>query len=109
MKDGYKLAYSVSLHRNGKIICRFEVSCKAVSIVGDYYQGIPYQPKENEVKDGLPYKYRKSFDRASKWWQDKYSRDIPLHCNLKDRYGRGMGELFATPMWPAGIPEKDWS
>lgn len=93
--------FDIQLHAHGVKRCGFLVAGIEAGLVGDYYNGKPYQPDTTAVHDMLPYQYRKAFDRALKWWQDSSmsGRVLPLKCELKTLKGKPMGTLFATPAW----------
>jgi len=97
------LTYNVQLNANGVIRFRATVDAKEAGIVGDYLNGVPYQPDNAQVIAAIPYRYRKAFQRALKWWQtDSMSgRSLPLMCRLETLRGKPMGTLYATPNWPA--------
>ena len=62
------------------------------------------KPDVAAVRAGLPYRFRKAFDRASGFWFDKGSRfdgnrfsgETP-HMTLSDWRGRYMGTVYALP------------
>jgi hypothetical protein len=91
--------YTVQLNAHGVI--RFKTTCgaKPAGLVGDYRNGAPYQPDLNAAV--LPYRYRKAFERALKWWQAESmsGQHMPLRCDLTTLRGQPMGTLFATPDW----------
>lgn len=96
------LTYSIQLNDG---IIRFKTIVPAMEsgIVGDYHNSKPYQPDYSAVLSSLPFRYRKAFIRAQKWWQDKNmsGRLLPLKCDLYTLKGKPMGTLYATPNWPA--------
>lgn len=97
------LSFNVQLNSHG--VMRFKTIVPAVEagIVGDWFNGKPYQPNTSDVESALPFHYRKAFRRALKWWQtDSMSgRLMPLKCDLVTLRGKPMGTLFATPNWAA--------
>jgi hypothetical protein len=97
------LTFNIQLNADGVVVFRKTVAAKEAAIVGDWFEGKPYQPNEADVIAAIPYKYRKAFKRALGWWQqDSMSgRAIPLMCKLKTLKGESMGTLFATPNWVA--------
>lgn len=100
-----KLTFNVQLNADGCIRWKAVVPAHEAGLVGDWFKGKPYQPKRDEVRDRLPYKYRKAFDRAMTWWQEQSmsGRYMPLKCDLYTLKGRKpMGSLFATPNWGVG-------
>lgn len=100
-----QLTYNLTINANGRTI----FSCESIpavesGIVGDYFAGKPYQPSEAAVTAALPYRYRKAFARALKWWETSgSSRRVPLMCRLESTRGANMGTMLVTPNWAAGI------
>mgnify|MGYP005821884279 CR=1 FL=1 len=99
------LTYTIHLNAHGGVRFKTTVPAKESGLVGDYHNGVPYQPDNSEVRLGLPYRYRKAFDRALKWWHESSmsGRSLPLKCDLYTSKGAPMGTLYATPDWPAGV------
>lgn len=100
------LQYNVQLNAHGVIRFKATVPAREAGIVGDYHNGVPYQPDNDAVRKVLPYRYRKAFDRTLKWWQTESmsGRSLPLKCELHTaRDHKPMGTLFATPDWAAGV------
>ena len=99
----HPLSYTVQLNAHGVVRFKATVPAKEAGLVGDYHNGTPYQPLNSEVRQALPYAYRKAFDRAMKWWHvhTMSGRRMPLKCDLWTLRGKPMGTLFATPNWPA--------
>ena len=96
-----RLRFNVQLNAYGAVRVRAQAPAVEAGVVGDWYQGKPYQPDPVVVRATLPYRYRKAFDRALKWWQtDSMSgRAMPLKCDLVTLRGKPLGTLFATPDW----------
>lgn len=97
-----ELEYIITLHRDGAQIFRARVPAKQCGLVGDYHNGIPYQPDPELILLKLPHAYKKAFERSLGWWQSHFpgSRPVPLKCELTSTKGYGIGVLFATPDWP---------
>lgn len=97
------LTFSVQLNAHGVVVCKAQVKAVAAGLVGDWFEGKPYQPNTDDVAACLPYRYRKAFKRALKWWQTESmsGRSMPLKCDLTTLRGKPMGTLFATPEWVA--------
>lgn len=97
------LRFSVQLNSHGVMRFKTDVPAVPAGIVGDWFEGKPYQPDSAQVESVLPYAYRKAFRRTLKWWQsDSMSgRSMPLKCDLYTLRGKPMGTLFATPNWAA--------
>lgn len=99
------LLYDITLSRDGRARRIATVHAREAGLVGDYFEGKPYQPDVDAVREALPYHYRKAFDRALKWWSQGYSgRVVPLTCSLTSTRGKPMGRLFAMPGWVALDP-----
>jgi hypothetical protein len=97
-----ELEYIVTLHREGQAVWRARVPAKQCGLVGDYHNGLPYQPDADALTKALPHSHKKAFERALGWWQTHFpgSRPVPLKCELTSTKGYGIGVLFATPDWP---------
>lgn len=95
------LQFNVQLNADGVVRFKAVVPAVEAGLVGDWFEGKPYQPDERAVFERLPYRYRKAFTRAMKWWQTESmsGRSMPLKCELKTLRGKPMGSLFATPDW----------
>lgn len=97
------LSYDITLHRYGVIWRKFTVPAKEAALVGDWFNGNPYQPDVEEVISKLPQNYTKAIRRARSWWQtaSMSGRDIPLKMELYSVTHYSMGTLYATPNWVA--------
>lgn len=95
------LTYSIQINADGIIRFKATVPATECGIVGDYYEGKPYQPDMDSVLNVLPYRYRKAFIRSMNWWQsnDMSGRNMPLMRNLHTVKGKPIGTIFATPNW----------
>jgi hypothetical protein len=88
------MKYRIELHRHGVLIDSFTVSARERGIVGNWYNGKPYGPNESQVMQGLPYAYRKAFERGTGFWCTNLS-DVQRADMNRKRDGAAMGSLFA--------------
>lgn len=93
------LTYTVRLIRNGNLVAKVRVKAREVMVVGNYYNGIPYQPETDEVIAAVPRMYHKAIRRHVSWWACHNSNSMPLAMNLYTTNSKPMGSLFATPDW----------
>ena len=96
-----KLKYRVTLGCDSILRCDFIIDAVESGIVGNYHEGKPYQPNMNELRQEIPFRFRKSLDRSLGWWQtnDMSGKSMPLRCDLVTLKGKEQGTLFAYPMW----------
>ena len=88
------MKYEIELHRYGILLDKFVVSARERGVIGNYHNGKPYGPDESQVIAGLPYQYRKAFERSSGFWCTNMS-DIQ-RCDMnRKKGGAAMGSLFA--------------
>ena len=88
------MKYEIELHRHGVMIDKFVVSARERGVVGNYHNGKPYGPDELQVIKGLPYKYRKAFERGSGFWCTHLSDVQRADLNRK-KDNAPMGSIFA--------------
>lgn len=88
------MKYAIELHRHGVVIDRFTVAARERGVVGNYHKGKPYGPDESQVLKGLPYRYRKAFERGSGFWCTHLSDVQRADLNRKSD-GAAMGSVFA--------------
>ena len=95
-----KLTFEIQLN-DGVVRWKAIVPALESGLVGCYSDGKPYEPNDEAILERLPFKYRKAFRRASKWWQesDQSGRFMPLKCELTTLRGKPLGTLWATPDW----------
>lgn len=97
-----QLTFNITLQRHGEDVMTATVPAHEAGIVGDWYQGKPYQPKAEEVRAAIPFHYRPAFSRRMEWWETTDSgRKIPLKCELRNLKNQLIGTLYATPNWEA--------
>lgn len=103
VKQMTALTFNVQLNRHGGIVCKAEVPAHEAGIVGDWYEGKPYQPSRAEVRAAIPFQYRAAFDRSIGWWQESTmsGRLMPLKMDLLSLKRQPLGTLYATPNWAA--------
>lgn len=87
------MKYEIELHRHGIIIDKFVVSARERGVVGNYHNGKPYGPDESQVIRGLPYQYRKAFERGSGFWCT--NSDVQRADLNRKKDGAAMGSIFA--------------
>ena len=92
------LTFTVRLIRNGVIRKTMKVDAREAIIVGNYYNGIPYQPNTDQVIANVPTQYHKAIQRHVRWWAPS-SPSMPLAMNLYSYDNKPMGTLFATADW----------
>lgn len=94
-----KPAFEIELHRGGAI--QWRGSCDAVPAAchGIYriLNGATHVllPDDDQLRDALPYRYRKAFDRAIHWWIDKNQYSDVTRTDLTDCRGFPMGTIIA--------------
>ena len=93
-RKGNVMKYEIELHRYGVLVDKFTVSARKRGAIGNYYNGIPYGPDESQVIVGLPYQYRKAFERGSGFWCTNMS-DIQRADMNRKADGAPMGSVFA--------------
>lgn len=62
--------------------------------------GTHERPIPEIVRQALPARYRRAFDRAGSWWRDRHAaKPFPvLHVQLTDARGRYLTTVYATPV-----------
>ena len=105
------MKFHIELHRGGVIFDRFTVAARKSHIVGIWHGALPYLPANSQVVRGLPYQYRKAFERGGAlWWIRKDAATDIARCDLyRKSDGAPMGSLFArfdpAPLvLPGGAP-----
>ena len=88
------MKYEIELHRHGCKIDSFVVAARPRGVVGNYHNGVPYGPDESQVLRGLPYRYRRAFERGTGFWCTHLSDVQRADLNRKSD-GAAMGSLFA--------------
>lgn len=88
------MKYEIELHRYGVMLDKFTVAARERGVVGNYHNGKPYGPDESQVIKGLPYQYRKAFERGSGFWCTHMS-DVQRADMNRKKDGAAMGSLFA--------------
>lgn len=86
------MRYRVELQTGGVVRRRFHVPAVRAFLVGDYRDGLPYQPDGAAISAGLPFRYRAAFGRSSLWYGESLFR---ADLNRK-RDSAPMGTVFAT-------------
>ncbi len=88
--------FDIKLHRHGVIYDQFTVKARKAGLVGIYHDGAPYLPDDSQVLRGLPYRFRRAFDRAGpSWWADMGLSDV-VRCDLWRKADNApMGSILA--------------
>ena len=91
------MKFHIELHRGGVIFDRFTVAARKSAIAGAWHGEWPYLPDFAQVKAGLPYQYRRAFERGGPiWWTSRDGLSDVARCDLyRKRDGAPMGSLFA--------------
>ena len=88
------MKYEIELHRFGVVTDKFVVSARKRGVIGNYHNGVPYGPDESQVIAGLPYMYRRAFERGSGFWCT-HMIDIQRADMNRAKDGSAMGSIFA--------------
>jgi hypothetical protein len=92
-------AFEIELHRRGVIIWRGSCAAVPAACYGIYriLNGCTHVllPDDAQLRDALPYHYRKAFDRAIHWWIDKNQYSDVTRTDLRDWQGFPMGTIIA--------------
>ena len=92
-------AFEIELHRGGAILWRGQCDAIPAACHGIYriLNGATHVllPDDDQLRDALPYHYRKSFDRAIHWWIDKNQYSDVTRTDLRDYRGFPMGTIIA--------------
>ena len=90
------MKFHIELHRGGVIFYRFTVAARKVAYAGIWHGDWPYLPDNGQVIRGLPYQYRKAFERGGLWWIRREAATDIARCDLyRKRDFAPMGSLFA--------------
>ena len=89
--------FHIELHGCGVILDRFTVAARKSQIAGIWRGEWPYLPDHSQVLRGLPYQYRKAFERnGPMWWTSRDGLSDVARCDLyRKRDFAPMGSLFA--------------
>lgn len=63
-------------------------------LCGHWRNGALLVPCRDSIRAALPYRYRKSFDRASMWYQDRG----PTVCHLASTRGKSLVTIYLQPL-----------
>lgn len=87
--------FIIELHANGVIREIWTVAAYKAATAGVWDGEWPYLPAHTQVVAGLPYHYRKAFERGVLWWTQGGLCDV-VRCDLyRARDAAPMGSLFA--------------
>lgn len=91
------MKFHVELHRGGSIFDRFTVAARKAAVAGAWRGDWPYLPAIDQVMQGLPYRYRRAFERCGPlWWTQRDGLSDTVRCDLyRKRDGAPMGSIFA--------------
>lgn len=99
-----RLSFDCQYLRGG-IIKKFSVPASRSVLHGVYFNGVPYLPDMDAVKDAMPKTLHKAIDRALGFWTDKYSDVVSMDLYGASRayykQGKPLGALFAQANWKA--------
>ena len=91
--------FEIELHRGGIIIWRGHAPAVPAACFGIYrvLNGATHVllPDDEYLRDALPYRYRKAFDRVIHWWIDKNQYSDVTRTDLRDYVGYPMGSIIA--------------
>jgi hypothetical protein len=91
------LLFNLALSRHIKGFGKPSVHCTERALTGVYVGDKPYGPNNEEVRNCLPHRYRKAFDRAQGvWWFDKDKPEVAAYCTLRDYRGRYLNTVYAN-------------
>jgi len=90
--------FIVELHDNGVIRGAWTVAARRAAIVGIWEGDWPYLPAHSQIVAGLPYHYRKAFERGGTWWQRNGLVDVVRRDLYRARDNAPMGSIFARYM-----------
>lgn len=86
--------FIVEFHTNGLLREKWTVAAYKAYAAGIWDGEWPYLPAHAQVIEGLPYQYRKAFERGALWWGTQ-ACDV-VRCDLyRARDNAPIGTLFA--------------
>lgn len=98
----------IQFNVNGSGFKGFTVAARPAMLAGVYHAGEIYAADESAIRDRLPFRWRKAWDRAGATWWPK-SACLPALCNdvadnerpqgyrtLRDRRGRYLTTVYAN-------------
>ena len=92
-------SFEIELNRWGVIQWRGNVNARPAALHGIYRllngRRVVLLPDDDQLRDALPYRYKKAFDRAIHWWVDKHVYNDCTFTNLHDHTGHPMGTITA--------------
>jgi hypothetical protein len=66
-------------------------------LTGVYREGKPYGPDMSAVRECLPFRFRKAFDRAGgTWWFISGEEERASYVTLRDRRGKYLATIYAN-------------
>jgi hypothetical protein len=91
------MKFHIELHRFGFVFDRFTVSARKAQCAGVWYGDWPYLPSDEQVLKGLPYQYRRAFERCGPiWWSKRDGLSNVVRCDLyRKKDGAPLGSIFA--------------
>lgn len=90
------MKFHIELHSGGARLDAFTVSAAKAYTSGVWHEGRPWVPFNEHVKKGLPYRYRRAFERSGLWWSSRDGLSDIVRCDLyRKRDGAPMGSIFA--------------
>ena len=87
--------FVIELHANGVVRETWTVAAYKAATAGIWDGEWPYLPAHTQAVAGLPYHYRKAFERGGMWWQRNGLLDVVRRDLYRARDAAHMGSLFA--------------
>jgi hypothetical protein len=96
--------FIIELHANGVIRDTWTVAAYKAYRAGIWDGDWPYLPAHAHILAGLPYQYRKAFERGGLWWVAQSGLCDVVRCDLyRARDSAPMGTLCARYSKELGI------
>lgn len=98
------LSFTVTFSRNG-VVRKFTVPAARQVLHGVYFNGLPYLPDMDALKEAMPRTLHKAIERGLGFWTDKHSDVVSMDLWGASRsyykQGKPLGTLFAQANWKA--------
>lgn len=94
------LLYTLCLSRHVPLFGKPSVRAKEQGLIGHYRDKKPYAPDPEAVREALPYRYRKAFDRSGGqfgFYADPPGKEGPCTLTLRNARGGYLNTLYAFP------------
>jgi hypothetical protein len=89
------MKFHIELHSHGVKRDTLTVGASKAYTSGAWHDGWPWVPRHEHMAKGLPYRYRRAFERAPIWWSRNGDGCDVLRCDLRRWDGAPMGSIFA--------------